>query len=241
MPASPRSPASSSTSCAAAPPPACRPAPASLTSCRPNGAPTATTPPSPWCRLRAGNLHRNRARLQPGRKIPHAGAGVVRRNRRPHARAHRVPRAGRTRNHRPRQADRLPREYKPYDTSFGDVPPLAAFGSGYRFHVTGLNKAAGRLPDHQGRVRRRRGASPGPQGRRQRCRHREERGVPDRRCRSAGLRLTAPPARSARYAVNELRKEGIKAGLFRPITLWPFPEKRIAELAKQARRSSFPK
>ncbi len=39
-----------------------------------------------------------------------------------------------------------PEEYKPYDTSFGDVPPLAAFGSEYRFHVTGLNKAADGFP-----------------------------------------------------------------------------------------------
>jgi 2-oxoglutarate ferredoxin oxidoreductase subunit alpha len=42
-------------------------------------------------------------------------------------------------------------------------------------------------------------------------------------------------SRSARYAVNEMRKEGIKVGLFRPITLWPFPEKRVAALAQQAK------
>jgi 2-oxoglutarate ferredoxin oxidoreductase subunit alpha len=30
-----------------------------------------------------------------------------------------------------------------------------------------------------------------------------------------------------------MRAEGIKAGLFRPITIWPFPEKRVAELGKQ--------
>ena len=47
-------------------------------------------------------------------------------------------------------------------------------------------------------------------------------------------------ARSARYAVNELRKEGIKAGLFRPVTLWPFPDKRTAELAKQAKAIIVP-
>ena len=47
-------------------------------------------------------------------------------------------------------------------------------------------------------------------------------------------------ARSARYAVNELRKEGIKAGLFRPLTLWPFPEKRTAELAEQAKAIIVP-
>jgi len=31
------------------------------------------------------------------------------------------------------------------------------------------------------------------------------------------------PARMAKGAVQKLRQEGIKAGLFRPITLWPFP------------------
>jgi len=31
------------------------------------------------------------------------------------------------------------------------------------------------------------------------------------------------PARMAKGAVRKLREEGIKAGLFRPVTLWPFP------------------
>ncbi|MBN1877363.1 MAG: 3-methyl-2-oxobutanoate dehydrogenase subunit VorB [Anaerolineae bacterium] len=35
--------------------------------------------------------------------------------------------------------------------------------------------------------------------------------------------------------VREARKLGIKAGLLRPQTLWPFPEQRIAELAAQVR------
>ena len=35
---------------------------------------------------------------------------------------------------------------------------------------------------------------------------------------------------SVKEAVNRLRKDGIKVGLFRPITLWPSPEKRIKEL-----------
>jgi 2-oxoisovalerate ferredoxin oxidoreductase alpha subunit len=33
--------------------------------------------------------------------------------------------------------------------------------------------------------------------------------------------------------VDTARKEGIKAGLFRPITLFPFPEKEILRLAKR--------
>lgn len=36
-------------------------------------------------------------------------------------------------------------------------------------------------------------------------------------------------ARIARTAVVKAREEGIKAGLFRPITLWPFPEKALKE------------
>lgn len=39
-------------------------------------------------------------------------------------------------------------------------------------------------------------------------------------------------ARIGEKAVELAREEGIKVGLFRPITLWPFPSKEIAEMAK---------
>lgn len=39
-------------------------------------------------------------------------------------------------------------------------------------------------------------------------------------------------ARIAEKAIELAREEGIKVGLFRPITLWPFPTKQIAEAAK---------
>jgi len=38
-------------------------------------------------------------------------------------------------------------------------------------------------------------------------------------------------ARIVRSAVNLARQEGIKAGWIRPVTLWPFPTKQIAEAA----------
>lgn len=38
-------------------------------------------------------------------------------------------------------------------------------------------------------------------------------------------------SRIAEKAIELAREEGIKAGLFRPITLWPFPEKQIAKAA----------
>lgn len=42
-------------------------------------------------------------------------------------------------------------------------------------------------------------------------------------------------ARISMSAVNSLREQGIKVGLLRPITLWPFPEEEVARLAGQCR------
>ncbi|MBQ4110409.1 MAG: 3-methyl-2-oxobutanoate dehydrogenase subunit VorB [Clostridia bacterium] len=42
-------------------------------------------------------------------------------------------------------------------------------------------------------------------------------------------------ARIAKSAMQKARNEGIKVGLIRPITLWPFPEKIISETAKKAK------
>ena len=127
-----------------------------------------------------------------------------------------------------------PEQYKPYDTAFGDVPPMAAFGSGYRFHVTGLNKATDGFPttkaeyvDAEQRRQLRKVDA---------CQADIEKNE-EYLTEDAEVLIFAygSISRSARYAVNELRKAGIKAGLFRPITLWPFPEKRIAALGKQVK------
>ena len=42
-------------------------------------------------------------------------------------------------------------------------------------------------------------------------------------------------ARICEATVDELRAQGIKAGLLRPVTLFPFPKKRLAELSKQVK------
>jgi pyruvate/2-oxoacid:ferredoxin oxidoreductase alpha subunit len=36
--------------------------------------------------------------------------------------------------------------------------------------------------------------------------------------------------------VEALRKEGVKAGLFRPITLWPYPSKALAKAARKVEK-----
>lgn len=42
-------------------------------------------------------------------------------------------------------------------------------------------------------------------------------------------------ARICKSAINELREAGIKVGLLRPITLWPFPKKVLGELADKTK------
>ena len=56
-------------------------------------------------------------------------------------------------------------------------------------------------------------------------------------CEDADYVITAfgTVARIAKSAINELRAQGIKVGLFRPITVWPFPYKELAEAAKNAK------
>lgn len=42
-------------------------------------------------------------------------------------------------------------------------------------------------------------------------------------------------SRACLETVNKAKEEGLKVGLFRPITLWPFPSKRLAELSKKVK------
>lgn len=55
------------------------------------------------------------------------------------------------------------------------------------------------------------------------------------RTEDAEVLITAygTPARIAITVAENLRAKGIKAGVFRPITLWPFPSKRLREIAEQ--------
>ncbi len=58
------------------------------------------------------------------------------------------------------------------------------------------------------------------------------------RCEDAEIVVAAygSVARLAKSAVELARKEGIKAGVFRPITLWPFPEMEINTACENAKK-----
>jgi pyruvate/2-oxoacid:ferredoxin oxidoreductase alpha subunit/NAD-dependent dihydropyrimidine dehydrogenase PreA subunit len=57
-------------------------------------------------------------------------------------------------------------------------------------------------------------------------------------CDDAEVLLVAcnTPSRMAKGAVRSLRDQGVRAGLFRPLTLWPFPMRQLTPLLRRARR-----
>ncbi len=125
----------------------------------------------------------------------------------------------------------VPEEYFPFRADDSLVPPMACFGEGYKFYATGLTHDERGHPDMSPEaqdqlVRRlcdkiRRNAV--------RISRSEEIMTEDCDILVVAYGITA---RSAATAIRLAREEGIKAGLFRLITLWPFPDIKLAELSQ---------
>ena len=123
------------------------------------------------------------------------------------------------------------KEYIPYENTEDMIPPFAVFGTGYRYHITGLTHGekgfySSALPVVDAMIRR--------------LWHKIEDRVAEISrfeqvdTADAEILLIAygSAARSAEEAVEGLRAEGIKAGLLRPITIWPFYDQYIAEICQ---------
>ncbi len=125
-------------------------------------------------------------------------------------------------------------DYLPYDDS-SDVPPMAAFGDGYRFHVTGLYHGPSGFPTTDPEVADRliRRLCGKVQRRRQQLALTSAHLVDD-----AEVLVVAygAAARSALRAVREARSEGVRAGLLKISTIWPFPQEVLLSLAARVRR-----
>jgi 2-oxoglutarate ferredoxin oxidoreductase subunit alpha len=131
---------------------------------------------------------------------------------------------------------KAPGQYKPYEVDPNDplaVPPLAAFGNGYRFHVTGLSHAEDGFPTNSVEVARKQieRINKKISGRAKELGKVEELYMDDAEIVVFAYGGTA---RSARMAVKEARAQGIKAGLLRAITVWPFNEDAILNIKKRS-------
>jgi 2-oxoglutarate ferredoxin oxidoreductase subunit alpha len=131
-----------------------------------------------------------------------------------------------------RKKPRVPREeYMPFMPDDDLVPPMACFGEGYRFHATGLTHDEEGIPQT---------SSSEVQSRLVRRLVEKISRNADKITKVEGTMLEDAEvvvvaygivARGALSAVRKARASGVKAGLLRLITLWPFPEKQVAEVA----------
>lgn len=129
-----------------------------------------------------------------------------------------------------KQPDCAPEDFKAYATDESLVPAMPAFGSGYRWHVTGL------VHDETGFPK---GTPAATLAAANRQRAKLENNLDDivqvesYRMEDADFAVVAfgGAARTAYETVDMARAEGLKVGLVRPVTIWPFAEAQMKELA----------
>lgn len=132
-----------------------------------------------------------------------------------------------------------PKDYLPYDTRDGLVPPMAVAGEGYRFHVTGLTHDDRGYPSMTAEAQDklvRRLVDKIRLNAKDIIRY-EEAEVEDADVIVVSYGISA---RISRYAVQQARDEGIRAGFLRLITVWPFADERIKKLASKAKAFVVP-
>ncbi len=135
--------------------------------------------------------------------------------------------------------DAPPEKYNPYNYTSGKVTPLAPMGEGYRYHVTGLIHGETGFPSQKTDV---------IQNAENWLIDKIYKNIKDIekfeefQLEDADILIVAygSTSRSARQAVTMARAAGIKAGMFRPITIWPFPEEQISNLSKRIKKILVP-
>ncbi|MBQ4421520.1 MAG: 2-oxoacid:acceptor oxidoreductase subunit alpha [Schwartzia sp.] len=136
---------------------------------------------------------------------------------------------------RRKQPDSAPEKYLAYaDTDGSMVPAMADFGSGYRWHVTGL------VHDETGFPKGTPAATKNSQDRlHMKLRDHEDDiiQVENYKTEDADVVVIAygGAARTAYDAVDMARDEGIRAGLLRPVTIWPFADRQIQAAARKTK------
>jgi len=130
-------------------------------------------------------------------------------------------------------------DFEPYAETDDLIPVMARPGEGARAHVTGLTHTPDGFPTQKPELADK--ASRRILDKIERHCDRIEK-VETLSMDDAEIVVVAVGivARAARSAVRDLRASGIKVGLLRPVTLWPFPEAAVREAADRARRVLVP-
>ncbi|GAB4376364.1 MAG: 2-oxoacid:acceptor oxidoreductase subunit alpha [Acidobacteriota bacterium] len=128
-----------------------------------------------------------------------------------------------------------PAEYLPYRVTPSDVPPMASFGTGYRYHVTGLAHDETGFPTNDPHkieqlIERMH---------RKIERHLDDIVAVDEDFQSGarlGVFAYGSTARAAARAVREARERGTAVSFVSPTTIWPFPAEAVRRLAESVDR-----
>ncbi len=138
-----------------------------------------------------------------------------------------------------KKPDVPPEKYLPYAHTESGVPPMANFGEGYRHHVTGLCHDESGFPTNNSaeidrlirRLHRKIDANLDDIVQ-----------VREHQLEDAEIVLFAygSTSRSAKQAMLMAREKGLKVGMLRPQTLWPFPEAQTRRAAGRARHIIVP-
>lgn len=121
----------------------------------------------------------------------------------------------------------------PYAVTDDKVPPMAYPGAGYRTHTTGLTHAPNGFPTQDPAL----ATNALTRTIDKLTLHRDKiESYRTQDCDDADILIVAIgiSARAARQSVRDLRQQGIKAGLFRPVTLWPFPEDALRQTVERS-------
>lgn len=132
-----------------------------------------------------------------------------------------------------------PEEYLPYQMVESDIPPMANFGEGYRYHITGLAHDETGFPTNDSvkvdeQLRRLN---------RKIERYHDEIVELDtywHEDMEIAVVCYGAPFRSALNAVRRARKDGTKAGILKLKTIWPFPDKELRELLQDVEKIVVP-
>lgn len=129
----------------------------------------------------------------------------------------------------------LPGAFPVYRAGPDLVPALPDFGTGYRFHVTGLVHDENGQPSNDSRVAE---LLVQRLHRKVELVHREITLTRAYRLEDAQIAVIAcgSVARAARQAVQEARAAGVRTGLLQLQTIWPFPEREIAALGTRVQQ-----
>ncbi|NPD88433.1 MAG: 2-oxoacid:acceptor oxidoreductase subunit alpha [Asgard group archaeon] len=132
-----------------------------------------------------------------------------------------------------------PEEYLPYKAGKDLVPLMAIAGDGYRVMMTGLTHDERGYPEISAEAQEKnvRRINDKIRKNKKKIIKTEEYKLDDA---DIALISFGTSARAAKGSVNRARKKGIKVGLLRLITVWPFPDERIDLLADQVKKIIVP-